>query len=121
MKNAPMLTSMQTVARGIMMRCNEMPAALIASSSLFSPSVPSVIMEASSVASGRESGSSVALPQPRNSRMTFMLRPLPTSSSMYSHRNCIIRMNMTTNRIAMNGPMNDLSMNWSNFFILFSL
>ena len=36
---------------------------------------------------------------------------------MYSHKNCIIRMNTTTSRIAMNGPMNDFNMNWSSFFI----
>ena len=100
-------------------RWSEIPAALMARSSLFSPSVPSVIIDERSVARGRESGRSVALPQPRNSRMTLKLNPLPTSSSMYSHRNCIIRMKTTTSRIAMNGPTNDFNMNWSNFFILY--
>ena len=90
----------------------------MASNSLFSPSVPNVIIEARRVAKGRERGSSVTAPHPKNSSITLKLRPLPTSSSIYSHKNCIIRMNTTTNRIAMNGPMNDLNMNWSNFFII---
>ena len=105
---------------GINTLLSDIPAAFIASSSLFSPNVPNVIIEASSVASGSDNGIRVMLPQPRNSSMTFMLRPLPTSSSIYSHRNCIIRMKMTTSRIAMNGPMNDFSMNWSSFFIPWS-
>ena len=62
--------------------CREIPAALMARSSLFSPSCPSVIMDARRVARGRESGSIVALPHARNSRITLMLNPLPTSSSM---------------------------------------
>ena len=120
MKNAPTLMTADAHISGINTLLSDIPAAFIASSSLFSPNVPNVIIEASSVASGSDSGIRVMLPQPRNSRMTFMLRPLPTSSSIYSHRNCIIRMKMTTSRIAMNGPMNDLSMNWSSFFISWS-
>ena len=59
-----------------------MPAAFIARSSLLSAKLPSVIMDESRVASGRESGSSVQAPHIMNSSMTFMLSPLPTSSSM---------------------------------------
>ena len=117
MKNAPTLIIPQTMASGTRTLWSEMPAALIASSSLFSPSVPRVIIDESRVARGSDNGSRVALPQPKNSRITLKLNPLPTSSSMYSQRNCIIRMNTTTSRIAINGPMNDFNMNWSSFFI----
>ena len=91
----------------------------MARSSLFSPNVPNVIIDDRRVASGRERGSRVALPHPRNSSMTLKLSPLPTSSSIYSQRNCIMRMKTTTSRIAMNGPTNDFNMNWSSFFILY--
>ena len=117
-KKAPILMTIQAEQSGTSTLCREMPAAFIASSSLFSPSVPRVIMDASSVARGNERGRRVAAPHPRNSSMTLKLKPLPTSSSIYSHKNCIIRMNTTTRRIATNGPMNDFNMNWSNFFII---
>ena len=60
----------------------DMPAALMASSSLFSARLPRVIIEASSTARGRAVGMMVQQPQPRNSRMTPSPRPFPTSSSM---------------------------------------
>ena len=76
------------------------------------------MMEASRVASGMESGRMVAEPHPRNSMITQKLRPLPTSSSMYSHRNCITSMNTVMKNVITNGPRKDLSMNRSSFFIL---
>ena len=116
-KKAPTLIARQAIARGTIILCREMPAALIARSSLFSPSCPSVIIAESNVARGRERGSIVIQPHPKNSMMILKLRPLPTNSSIYSQRNCIINMNTTTSRIATNGPINDFNMNWSNFFI----
>ena len=68
--------------RGVRILVREIPADFIAMSSLFSASWPTVITEASNVASGSESGSMVALPQPRNSSIILIPRPLPTSSSM---------------------------------------
>ena len=117
-----MLMKMLQIISGVISRVREMPEAFRAVSSLFSPICPRVIIEASSVASGRASGRAwLQTPQKRNSMMTLNPRPRPTSSSMYSQRNCIIRMKMTTSRIAKNGPTNDLTMNLSNFFILFPL
>ena len=112
-----MLISADTMISGASTRLSDMPAAFMARSSLFSPKVPSVMTDDSRVARGSDSGIRVALPQPRNSSMTLKLSPLPTSSSMYSHRNCIIRMNMTIKRIAKNGPTKELSMNLSSLFI----
>ena len=76
-----LMTTLMAISGAITL-WSEIPAALMARSSLFSPRVPIVIMDARSVASGSESGRSVALPQPRNSRITLKLNPLPTSSSM---------------------------------------
>ena len=95
----------------------EMPALLTAMSSLFSLIWPMVHIEARRVARGMASGRMVQPPHIRNSSMTLNDRPLLTSSSMYTHRNCITRMNITTSRIATNGPMKDLSMNLSSRFI----
>ncbi|CCZ43659.1 unknown [Bacteroides sp. CAG:545] len=108
------------IIRGVRTLVNDMPADFMAISSLFSAICPTVITEARSVASGRESGSIVALPHPRNSSIILSPKPLPTSSSIYSHRYWSMRMNTTTIRIPKNGPKNDLMMNWSSFFIPYS-
>ena len=102
---------------GDMMRTSDTPALLTAMSSLFSLIWPMVHIEARSVARGMARGRMVQPPHIRNSSMTLKDSPLPTSSSMYTQRNCITRMNMTTRRIAANGPMKDLSMNLSSRFM----
>ena len=107
----------EAMKSGDMILTSEMPALLTAMSSLFSLIWPMVHMDARRVASGMASGRMVHPPHIRNSRMTLKDRPLLTSSSMYTHRNCITRMNMTTRRIATNGPMKDLIMNLSSRFI----
>ena len=81
-KNAPMLITVEAMMSGAIILVMEMPAAFAAMSSLFSAIWPIVIMAARSVASGRASGRIVQLPHSRNSPTTFMLSPLPTSSSM---------------------------------------
>ena len=102
---------------GASTRAREMPEALMAVSSKFSPMPPKVIMEDSRVASGKASGKVWILPHMRNSMITRNSRPFPTSSSIYSHRNCMARINTTMSRIAKNGPTNDLSINLSRRFI----
>ena len=106
-----------TTVMGTSTRASDTPEALMAVSSKCSPMSPRVIMELRSVASGMASGSTWQLPHIRNSRITLNSRPFPTSSSMYTHKNCMTSMNTTMARIAKNGPTNDLSMNWSSFFI----
>src|SRR5574344_133108 len=95
-----------------------MPAAFMESSSLCSPKLPKVIIEAKRVERGMVYGSVVADPHPRNSRITHILRPFPTRSSMYIHRNCITKINAVTKKVMRNGPKNDLSMKRSSFFII---
>ena len=82
MKNALTLIAKQTMPIGRRMRERDMPAAFIANNSLLSAKLPSVIIDESSVASGSESGNRVQAPHIMNSSMTFMLKPLPTNSSM---------------------------------------
>ena len=47
-----------------------------------------------------------------------MLNPLPTSSSMYFHRNCIITMKRHMQKVIKNRGKNLDKMNRCNFFIL---
>lgn len=94
----------------------EIPAAFMARSSLFSPNPPIVIIEEKSVARGNTSGISVAAPQPRNSAITEKLKPLPTSSSIYSHKNCNRRANVTIINVTTNGPKKDVIIKRSIFF-----
>ena len=77
-----MLMTTEAMMSGVMTRKMEKPADFMASSSLFSPICPRVIMDASRVESGRASGRMVQLPHIRNSRMILSPRPLPTSSSI---------------------------------------
>ena len=81
-KKVPMLMKNEAMRIGSITLRTDTPAAFRAMSSLFSPIFPMVIIEASSVASGSASGSTVQLPQKRNSATMPRLRPLPTSSSM---------------------------------------
>ena len=72
---------------------SEMPAALMAVSSLLSPKLPKVISEDSSKANGRACGTSIKPMYQKNWASTSMDRPLPISWSTYCHRNCIISTN----------------------------
>ena len=81
-KNVAMVMTMEAMNRGVITLSTDTPAALRAMSSLFSPMLPTVIIAASRVASGRDIGRTVQLPQKRNSPTTLKLSPLPTSSSM---------------------------------------
>ena len=47
--------------------------------------------------------------------------PLPTKSSIYNQKNCIMSTNRAIRKVAIKGPMNDLMINISNFFITYYL
>jgi len=68
------------------------------------------------VARGSTKGISVAAPQPRNSAITKKLKPLPTSSSIYNHKNCNKRANVTIRNVTINGPKKDFDIKRSIFF-----
>ena len=81
-KNVPMLMKKEAMRIGRITLRTDTPAAFRAINSLFSPMLPTVIIEASRVARGRARGSTVQDPQNRNSATMPRLRPFPTSSSM---------------------------------------
>ncbi len=100
------------------MRGSEMPADFMASSSLFSPRLPIVMMAAKRVASGRAMGMFMAAAYPNNSRITPNSSPLPTRSSMYLQRKFIRKMNATMKNVRTIGPMYDFRMNLSRVFTI---
>src|SRR5688572_28326011 len=79
---------------GLKMRQMEMPAALAATSSYVSPRLPNVMMDASRMESGSASGMMLAEKKNMSCPITSQLSPLPARSSMYSHTNCMSRMNI---------------------------
>ena len=72
----------EAIMTGAMTLDTDTPAAFRAMSSLFSPMLPMVIMDASNVARGRAKGRIVQLPQKRNSAIILKSKPLPTNSSI---------------------------------------
>jgi hypothetical protein len=50
-----------------------------------------------------------------NSRMTPILMPLPTKSSIYSQKNCITRTSSVIKNVAIKGPIKDFNTSLSNF------
>ena len=96
---------------------SDIPAALMAVSSLLSPRLPIVMREERRTASGKACGTSISPMYQKNLPSTSNDSPLPISSSTYRHRNCII----STNRLMQNVPMksnrNCRTMNMSSFFM----
>ena len=99
---------------------SEMPAALMAVSSELSPRLPKVISEESRMAKGRACGTSMSPMYQKNCAMTSTDKPLPISSSMYLHRNCIISTNWQMKNVPTKSSPNCFAMNISNFLILIS-
>ena len=96
----------------------EIPAALIAVSSLLSPKLPNVINEDSKIANGKACGTSINPIYQKNFAMTSMESPLPINSSIYRHKNCIISTNWQMKNVPTKSIPNCLAINISSFFIL---
>ena len=75
---------------GRIKRNSEMPDDLMATSSKLSPRFPKVMMEEIRIAMGMARVSIDALTYQRNWPMVMKSSPLPTRSSRYFHRPCII-------------------------------
>ena len=95
---------------------SEMPEALMAVSSLLSPRLPNVMSDESRIARGSACGTSMSAMYQKNCAMTSMVRPLPMSSSIYLHRNCIINTNWQMKNVPTKSSPNCLAMKISNFF-----
>ena len=115
-KAIPQMNSEQ-INSGRIKRSRGMPADLMATSSNVSPRLPKVMMEESSTARGRASGTRVAQTYKINRPMVNISRPFPTMSSIYSQKNCSTNTKTVIKKVAMNGPMNALIMSLSSFFI----
>ena len=97
---------------------SEMPAALMAVSSLLSPRLPKVMSDDNSSASGSACATRLSPIYQKNCAITSIEIPLPMSSSTYRHRNCIINTNWLMKNVPTNSSMNCLIINMSSFLIL---
>ena len=116
-KKAMQLIKNVTISNGRMKRNSGMPADLIATISKVSPRLPNVMMEESNSAMGNAKGITLAATYKISCRMVNISSPFPTKSSMYSQKNCMIKMNIAMRKVARKGPMKAFMINMSNFFI----
>ena len=105
-----LITDINTIS-GVIMRNSDIPADLMAISSLCSARLPNVIMELSKTANGKAIGTKLADAYDNNSSIIRISNPFPTKSSMYFQRNCIKSRKMAIKKVNTNGPMYDLRMN----------
>ena len=63
------------------------------------------IVEASKMASGNAMGTIVREKRPTSCSSKDVSRPFPTKSSMYFHRNCIMKMNVVRPKVIISGTM----------------
>lgn len=96
----------------------EIPADFMATNSKLSPRFPKVIIDEMRIAIGIARVSSVALAYHTNVMMVKKSNPLPTKSSIYFHSVCIINTKSAIKKVTINGPMKDLSISLSSFFII---
>ena len=101
-----------------MKRSNEMPDDLMATNSKLSPRLPKVMIDEMRMAMGMANVSSDALAYHKNWPMVIKSSPLPTRSSMYFHNICIIKTKNAIKNVMMKGPIKDLKISLSNFFII---
>jgi hypothetical protein len=106
-----------TTNKGLMNRSNEIPADLIATNSKLSPRFPNVMIDDIKIDRGKANGIAVAVTYAVSFMILEISNPFPTKSSMYFQKNCITKMNRVMKKVAMNGPMKDLRMSLSSFFI----
>src|SRR5688572_16487605 len=107
-----------THINGRIKRSNEIPDDLIATSSKLSPRLPKVIIDEIRMAMGMARVSMEALTYHKNFPMVIKSSPLPTRSSRYFQSPCIIKTKKAIKNVMMNGPIKDLRMSLSNFFIM---
>lgn len=105
------------IKSGRIKRDKEIPADFMATNSKVSPRFPNVIIDDNNIANGRAKGISVAETYIINFKMIIKSKPLPTKSSIYNQKNCITNTNNDIKKVAKKGPIKDLRINVSNFFI----
>ena len=103
---------------GRIKRSNDIPDDLIATNSKLSPRLPNVMIDEMRMAMGMASVSNDALAYHRNWLMVIKSSPFPTRSSIYFHNICIIKTKNAMKKVMMKGPIKDLKISLSNFFII---
>jgi hypothetical protein len=105
------------ISSGRIKRNNGIPAALMATNSKLSPKFPNVIIEENRSASGNAVGTQNNVTNPTNFKTVNRPRPFPTKSSMYNQKNCMVKTKIEIRNAAINGPIKDLIISMSSFFI----
>lgn len=105
------------INKGRMKRNKGIPAALMATNSKVSPKFPKVMIEENKSASGKAVGTQNKVTSPTNFKTVIISRPFPTKSSMYNQKNCMVKTKIEIRNAAINGPIKDLIINMSSFFI----
>ncbi len=116
-KNAIPQTKKVNTNNGRMKRVKEMPAALMATNSNFSPRFPKVMIEEKSKARGNAMGTQNKATNPTNFKTVIKSNPFPTKSSIYNQKNCMVNTNKEIANAAIKGPIKDRIINMSSFFI----
>ena len=116
-KKARPLKKTVITTSGRIKRMSGMPAALIATSSNDSPKFPKVMMEEKSSANGSAMGTHDNVTRPIKYKRVGRSNPLPTKSSMYNQKNCMVSTNNEIRKAPINGPMKERIMSMSNFLI----
>jgi hypothetical protein len=116
-KNASPQINKVMINKGRMKRNKGIPAALMATNSKLSPKFPKVIIEENKSASGKAVGTQNKVTSPTNFKTVRISRPFPTRSSMYNQKNCMVKTKIEIRNAAINGPIKDLIINMSSFFI----
>jgi hypothetical protein len=89
----------------------------MATSSKVSPRLPKVMMEENNKARGKAVGTQNRVTRPISFNTVNRSSPFPTRSSMYSQKNCMVNTNKEMAKAAIKGPIKDLMMSISSFFI----
>lgn len=116
-KNASPLKKIVITTSGRMNLTSGMPAALMATSSKDSPKFPKVMMEEKRSANGSAMGTHDNVTRPIKYKRVGRSNPLPTKSSMYNQKNCMVSTNNEIRKAPINGPIKERIMSMSNFLI----
>ena len=106
---------MVKINKGRINRTSGIPAALIAINSKLSPRFPKVIIDENNKARGKAVVMVLTQTNPINFSMVKRSKPLPTKSSMYNQKNCMVSTKVEIASAAKKGPIKALRISMSNF------
>lgn len=106
---------MAKINSGRIKRTKGIPADLMAMISKLSPRFPKVMIDEKSKAKGIAVVNMLIDTRPTNFKIMKVSNPLPTKSSIYSQKNCMVSTNIEIVNAAKKGPINALRISMSNF------